>query len=63
MSTSANKRRKLFSVLCSSSSDEVKSQQGHIGRLRLARNRKHCVRSRQDDACMQKGGACKEIWV
>ena len=29
MSTSANKRRKLLSVLCSSSSDEVKSQQGH----------------------------------
>ena len=33
MSTSANKRRKLLSVLCSSSSDEVKSQQGHMAQL------------------------------
>ena len=33
MSTSANKRRKLLSVLCSSSSDEVKSHQGHVARL------------------------------
>ena len=33
MPTSANKRIKLLSVLCSSSSDEVKSQQGHVARL------------------------------
>ena len=36
MAKSANKRRKLLSVLCSSSSDEVKSQQGHMAQLRLA---------------------------
>ena len=30
---SANKRRKLLSVLCSSSSDEVMSQQGHMAQL------------------------------
>ena len=33
MPMSANKRRKLLSVLCSSSSDEVKSQQGHMAPL------------------------------
>ena len=36
MPTSANKRRKLLSVLCSSSSDEVMAQQGHMARLRQA---------------------------
>ena len=33
MPMSANKRRKLLSVLCSSSSDEVMSQQGHMAQL------------------------------
>ena len=36
MSTSGNKSSRLLSVLCSSSSDEVLSQQGHIAWLRLA---------------------------
>ena len=35
MSTSANKRRRLLSVLCSSSSDEVMSQQGRRERGRV----------------------------
>ena len=36
MPTSANKRRKLLSVLCSSSSEEVISQQGHMAPLQRA---------------------------
>ena len=36
ISRSANKRRKLLSVLCSSPSEEVKSQQGHMARLQQA---------------------------
>ena len=33
MPMSAHKRRKLLSVLCSSSTDEVMSQQGHMAQL------------------------------
>ena len=46
ISTSANKRRKMLPVLCSSSSDEVKSQQGHMGCSRLETENAVCVRGR-----------------
>ena len=34
MEASANKSRSVLPVLCSSSSEEVSSQQGHVARLR-----------------------------
>ena len=48
MLASAHKSSKVLSVLCSLSSDEVSSQQGHMARLEQAGDRNLCRRSRED---------------